>query len=112
MTIVEFQQWVSRFYGRRGWTGYGPFIRTGFLMEEVGELVHAVRAAEIGRDRPDESPKTPEELREELVEELGDVLGNLVLLADQYGLSLEEIMESHRNKLLNRFDSRSDRVGS
>lgn len=36
---------------------YGPFIRTGFLMEEVGELARAVRAAEIRRDRPDESPK-------------------------------------------------------
>jgi hypothetical protein len=56
MTIVELQQWVSRFHSSRCWTEYGPFIRTVFY-GRVGELARAVRAAEIGRDRPDESPK-------------------------------------------------------
>ncbi|MFG0211485.1 MazG nucleotide pyrophosphohydrolase domain-containing protein [Brevibacillus porteri] len=105
MNITEFQKWVGDFYQERGWTGYGPFIRVGFLMEEAGELARAVRAIEIGRDRPDEGQKAAAEARQELVEELGDVLGNLILLANQYEVSFEEILDAHRAKLQKRYQA-------
>ncbi|CEH32307.1 hypothetical protein AM501_06515 [Aneurinibacillus migulanus] len=103
MNINEFQTWIGEFYKQRGWTKYGPFIRMGFLAEETGELARAVRAIEIGRDRPDETEKAEGEQRRELIEELGDVLGNIILLANLYDLTLEEVMEVHKEKLLKRF---------
>ena len=104
MNITEFQKWVGDFYEERGWTQYGPFIRVGFLMEEAGELARAVRAIEIGRDRPDEGEKQADEARQELVEELGDVLGNLILLANQYNIPFEESLDAHKAKLQKRYE--------
>jgi NTP pyrophosphatase (non-canonical NTP hydrolase) len=77
----------------------------GFLAEETGELARAVRAIEIGRDRPDETERAESERRRELTEELGDVLGNIILLANHYNLTLEEVMEVHKEKLLQRFQA-------
>ncbi|GIP34851.1 MazG nucleotide pyrophosphohydrolase domain-containing protein [Paenibacillus sp. J2TS4] len=103
MELEEFQKWVQRFYKQRGWTDYGPFIRVGFLMEETGEVARAVRALEIGRDRPDEAGLPLPKLEQELVEELGDVLGNVILLANLYGVSLEKIATAHKAKLMKRY---------
>lgn len=105
MQMNEVQQWIRQFYGERGWADYGPFIRVGFLMEEAGETARAVRAYEIGRDRPDETELPRDRLKQDLVEEIGDVLGNISLLADLYDISLEEAFEAHRQKLLKRFGS-------
>ncbi|ALC82391.1 MULTISPECIES: MazG nucleotide pyrophosphohydrolase domain-containing protein [Bacillus] len=103
MQITDAEKWILSFYKQRGWTKYGPFIRTGFLMEEVGEVARAVRAYEIGRDRPDEVEQPKEKLKQELIEEMGDVIGNITLLADIYGVSLEEVIASHKEKLTKRF---------
>jgi NTP pyrophosphatase (non-canonical NTP hydrolase) len=103
MQLSELQRLIDKIYQKRGWKELDPYIRVGFLMEEVGELARAVRALEIGRDRPDEDRKV-EEWEQELVEELGDVLGNVVLLASKYGLSLEEIVETHISKLKKRYE--------
>ncbi|MGV2805601.1 hypothetical protein GNF85_18625, partial [Clostridium perfringens] len=46
-----------------------------------------------------------EQLKQDLVEEIGDVLGNISLLADLYGISLEEAFTAHQQKLLKRFGS-------
>ncbi|KZS46437.1 hypothetical protein AWU65_11175 [Paenibacillus glucanolyticus] len=105
MDMNEAQQWIKQFYGERGWSGYGPFIRVGFLMEETGETARAVRAYEIGRDRPDEEAQSRERLKQDLVEEIGDVLGNISLLADLYDITLEEAFTAHQHKLLKRFGS-------
>ena len=72
MTIVELQQWVSRFHSSRCWTEYGPFIRTGFLMEEWANW---------------HEPSAPRK-------------------------SAGIVRTSRRNKLLNRFNSQSDKAGS
>lgn len=104
MELESFQNWVKQFYAERGWSEYGPFIRVGFLMEETGELARAVRALEIGRDRPDESGRLQADLRQEFVEELGDVLGNIILLANLYQVPLKEIAEAHQDKLLKRYE--------
>ena len=103
MEIGEIQKWIKHFYGERGWASYSPFIRVGFLMDETGEVARAVRSYEIGRDRPDETTPPQEQLKLDLMEEIGDVLGNLSLLADLYGISLEEAFTAHKQKLLKRF---------
>ncbi|WP_314591020.1 MazG-like family protein [Paenibacillus terrigena] len=99
------QAWIQQFYQDRGWSNYGPFERVGFLMEEVGETARAIRAIEIGRDRPDELEQPMDRLREELVEELGDVLGNVIILANMYDVSIEHILEVHKSKLTKRYQS-------
>ncbi|MCE5173045.1 MazG-like family protein [Paenibacillus profundus] len=105
MEMKPFQEWVQQFYRAREWSQYNPFIRVGFLMEEVGEVARVVRALEIGRDRPDEGEKSGEELRQELVEELGDVLANLIVLSEKYDIELSEIAQAHIEKLEKRFGS-------
>ncbi|KXZ17339.1 hypothetical protein AXI59_18085 [Bacillus nakamurai] len=105
MQTAEAEKWMKDFYEKRGWTEYGPFIRIGFLMEEAGELARAVRAYEIGRDRPDEKDATQAERKQELIEEMGDVIGNLAILADIYGVTLEDAMKAHQQKLIKRFEN-------
>ncbi|MCG8398380.1 MazG-like family protein [Bacillus atrophaeus] len=105
MQLDEAEKWMKDFYEKRGWTEYGPFIRVGFLMEEAGELARAVRAYEIGRDRPDEKQSTRAERKQELIEEMGDVIGNIAILADMYDVSLEDVMKAHKDKLTKRFEN-------
>lgn len=106
MNVTEFQQWVKDYYKMRGWSDLDIFIRIGFLAEETGEIARAIRALEIGRDRPDEVTGTLEENKKELTEELGDVLGNLIVIANKYDISLEEIFSSHKEKLAERYSTR------
>lgn len=106
MNVTEFQQWVKDYYKMRGWSDLDIFIRIGFLAEETGEVARAIRALEIGRDRPDEVTGTLEENKKELTEELGDVLGNLIVIANKYDISLEEIFSSHKEKLAERYSAR------
>ena len=96
MDLTEFQSWVKEYYETRGWSKLDIFMRIGFLAEETGEVARAIRALEIGRDRPDETVGTAEELKQELVGELGDVLGNLIVIANKYDIPLEDIFNSHR----------------
>ncbi|MBA9088311.1 NTP pyrophosphatase (non-canonical NTP hydrolase) [Fontibacillus solani] len=103
MDINEFQQWVKQYYDERNWSGLDIFIRIGFLAEETGEVARAIRALEIGRDRPDEAAGTYEENKENLTEELGDVLGNLIVIANKYDISLTEVFEAHQRKLAGRY---------
>lgn len=103
MDIENYQTWISDFYKKRGWYQYDCFIRSNFLMEEVGELAQAIRKMEIGRDRPDEVDASSSDCLAMITEELGDVLDNVFILADKYGISLEDIMVSHQAKLESRF---------
>ena len=105
MDIHAYQKWISTFYKERGWYALDPFVRVSFLSEETGEVAQAVRALEIGRDRPDEEIKSPELLKQQLTEELGDVLDNIFILADKYEIQLEDIMVAHKNKLTDRFST-------
>lgn len=103
MNNIEFQKWVKDYYEERGWSELDIFIRIGFLAEETGEVARAIRALEIGRDRPDEKVGTLVEKKQELKEELGDVLGNIIVIANKYDISLEDIFQSHREKLQKRY---------
>ncbi|WP_150539392.1 MazG nucleotide pyrophosphohydrolase domain-containing protein [Actinobacillus vicugnae] len=103
MKIEDYQNWVKEFYQAQGWYQYNPFIRVNFLSEEVGEVARAVRAIEIGRDRPDETEASYQHKKDCLVEELGDVLDNLFILADKYDISIEEVVEKHKAKFTKRY---------
>ncbi|MGX7024550.1 MazG nucleotide pyrophosphohydrolase domain-containing protein [Vagococcus hydrophili] len=106
MTLKKYQKWVSFFYKKRGWYELNPFIRANFLAEETGEVARAIRAIEIGRDRPDERKKSESELIDDLKEELGDVLDNVFILADKYDIQIEDILQSHQEKLEARFSEK------
>ncbi|OOF63075.1 MazG nucleotide pyrophosphohydrolase domain-containing protein [Rodentibacter pneumotropicus] len=103
MNLQQYQHWLVEYYKLRQWYGYNPFIRLNFLTEEVGELAQAVRAYEIGRDRPDESAQSQVQKLQHIEEELGDVLNNLLILADKYELNLTDILQANQQKILNRF---------
>lgn len=106
MDVTEFQKWVNDYYETRGWSELDIFIRIGFLAEETGEVARAIRALEIGRDRPDEINDSFMNNRKELVEELGDVLGNVIVIANKYDISLEEVFHSHKEKLSRRYSQK------
>ncbi|AMX00811.1 MazG nucleotide pyrophosphohydrolase domain-containing protein [Rummeliibacillus stabekisii] len=103
MDVNEFQQWIKDYYEERGWSQLDIFIRIGFLAEETGEVARAIRALEIGRDRPDETENTYIEKKQELVSELGDVLGNITDIANKYDIKLEDIFKVHQEKLDERY---------
>lgn len=103
MNVTEFQHWVKTYYEKRGWSDLDIFIRIGFLAEETGEVARAIRALEIGRNRPDEVTGSFEDNKQELTEELGDVLGNLIVIANKYDIPLEDVFHSHKKKLLKRY---------
>lgn len=103
MKATEFQHWVEKYYNGRGWSDLDIFVRIGFLAEETGEVARAIRALEIGRDRPDEEPESYIENRNELIGELGDVLGNVSVIANKYDISLEEVFKAHTDKLNARY---------
>ncbi|MEG0286931.1 MULTISPECIES: MazG-like family protein [Vagococcus] len=105
MDLSNYQKWVRFFYQERGWYDLDPFVRVNFLSEETGEVARAVRGIEIGRDRPDEEVKSDKELIDNLKEELGDVLDNIFILADKYDIEFEDILISHQQKLIERFQS-------
>jgi len=103
MEAKEFQKWIADYYQSRGWADLDIFIRIGFLAEETGEVARAIRALEIGRDRPDEEDSTFVEGKQELTEELGDVLGNVAVIANKYDIDLEDIFTEHQKKLSKRY---------
>ena len=105
VNIQEYQQFISDFYKSRKWYEYDAFIRSNFLSEEVGEVSRAIRTLEIGRDRPDEVEADRGDQIENLIEELGDVLDNVFIIADKYDISLEVIMQKHKEKLLARYEN-------
>ncbi|MFT8537086.1 MazG-like family protein [Bifidobacterium aquikefiri] len=69
-----------------------------FLTEELGELSQAVRAYEIGRDHPHEQPQSESDQQDHILEKLADVLDNVLILADKYGYSPDELIEASEGK--------------
>ncbi|RIN84508.1 hypothetical protein BU004_09495 [Mammaliicoccus sciuri] len=103
MKISEFQQWTHEFYQQRNWYELDIFKRLAFLTEEIGEVARAIRAIEIGRDRPDETELNEKQKLNDLKEELGDVFANLTIIIDKYDLNIEDILNDHLTKLDARF---------
>lgn len=103
MHFSDYQCWVREFYQAQGWYERDVFRRLAYLTEEVGEVAAAVRSIEIGWERPDKGDPNEAEKRQALIEELGDVLDNLCVLADKYGIELEEVVAVHQAKFHKRY---------
>ncbi|CAM4207924.1 MazG nucleotide pyrophosphohydrolase domain-containing protein [Erysipelothrix aquatica] len=102
MNVELFQQWVDTYYKKRGWSDLDIFIRVTFLFEEAGEVARSVRAIELGREDHD---IVDTDLKAELASEIGDVLGNLMVIANHYDLSFEDIFKMHVDKLDARYEA-------
>ncbi|MDO9758683.1 hypothetical protein F9874_05755 [Glaesserella parasuis] len=103
MHFQEYQQWVREFYQQQNWYERDVFRRLAYLTEEIGEVACAVRAIEIGRERPDEIEQDALQKKENLIEELGDVFDNLFILADKYDIAIEDVMAKHQQKFTKRY---------
>jgi NTP pyrophosphatase (non-canonical NTP hydrolase) len=76
----------------KGWT---PFVMVTDLLEEAGEVASAVKGLE--GFKPPDKPKT----KEMLATELSDLLYMIFVLAEHYGINLEEsLLETVNNYIL------------
>lgn len=78
----------------KNWT---PFVMVADILEEAGEIASAVKGLE--GFKPPEKPKT----KEMLATELSDLLYMIFVLADYYGIELEEPFVQTINGYLSRF---------
>jgi len=77
-----------------GWT---PFVMVTDLLEEAGEVASVVKGLE--GFKPPEKPKT----KEMLATELSDLLYIIFVLAEHYGINLEEAFMETVNDYILRF---------
>jgi NTP pyrophosphatase (non-canonical NTP hydrolase) len=78
----------------KGWT---PFVMVTDLLEEAGEAASVVKGLE--GFEPPEKPKT----KEMLATELSDMLYIIFVLAEHYGIELEEAFMQTMNDYMLRF---------
>ena len=78
----------------RGWT---PFVMMTDLLEEAGEVASVVKGLE--GFKPPEKPKT----KDMLATELSDLLYMIFVLAEHYGIELEESFLQTVNDYMLRF---------
>ena len=76
---------------------WDPFVIVTDLLEEAGEVAAVVKGLE--GFKPPEKPKT----KEMLAKELTDLLYGVFVLAEHYGVNLEETFLEHVNDYLLRF---------
>src|SRR3972149_1681569 len=76
---------------------WDPFVIVTDLLEEAGEVAAVVKGLE--GFKPPEKPKT----KEMLATELSDLLYIIFVLAEHYGIELEETYLEHVNNYLFRF---------
>jgi len=77
--------------------GWDPFVVVTDILEETGEVASVVKGLE-GFKPPDKT-KT----KEMLAKELSDLLYGIFVLAEHYGVNLEETFLEHVNEYLLRF---------
>jgi len=77
--------------------GWDPFVIVTDLLEEAGEVAGVVKGLE--GFKPPEKPKT----KEMLAKELSDLLYGIFVLAEHYGINLEETYLEHVNDYMLRF---------
>ena len=73
---------------RKGWT---PFVMVTDLLEEAGEVASVVKGLE--GFKPPDKPKT----KEMMATELSDLLYIIFVLAEHYGIELEEAFMQNAN---------------
>jgi len=77
--------------------GWDPFVIVTDILEEAGEVASVVKGLE--GFKPPGKPKT----KEMLAKELSDLLYGVFVLAEHYGVNLEETFLEHVNDYLLRF---------
>ena len=77
--------------------GWDPFVIATDMLEEAGEVASVVKGLE--GFKPPDKPKT----KEMLAQELTDLLYAIFVLAEHYGVNLEETYLEHVNNYLLRF---------
>jgi len=77
--------------------GWDPFVIVTDILEEAGEVAGVVKGLE--GFKPPEKPKT----KEMLAKELSDLLFGIFVLAEHYGINLEETYLEHVNDYMLRF---------
>lgn len=94
------QNYYARVATKRGWDSESPRDTLLLMMEEIGELSHAIRKDEgLRRDEP---------FRQTMVgSELADVQLYLVHLANVMGIDLAEMVTAKERSNAERFDDRS-----
>lgn len=95
MNTKEYEKWVIDFYRNRGWYEYDPFVRINYLTEEVGEVSDSVKDLENTLDKNPENNEEISNQKDKLLNELGDVLDNIIILADKYDMTLEDVIDKH-----------------
>jgi len=80
----------------KGWT---PFVMVTDLLEKAGEIAAAVKALE--GFKPSEKPKT----KEILATDLSNLLYIIFVLAENYGINLEEVFAQTVNDYILKFIS-------
>jgi len=80
--------------------GWDPFVIVADILEEAGEVAGVVKGLE--GFKPPEKPKT----KEMLAKELSDLLYGIFVLAENYGINLEETYLQHVNDYMLRFITR------
>jgi len=96
LCVKNFKMINERLDPLRGkvWT---PFVMVADILEEAGEIASVVKGLE--GFKPPEKPKT----KEMLATELSDLLYMIFVLADFYGIELEEPFQGTVNGYLSRF---------
>jgi NTP pyrophosphatase (non-canonical NTP hydrolase) len=77
--------------------GWDPFVITTDILEEAGEVAGVVKGLE--GFKPPDKPKT----KEMLARELSDLLYGIFVLAEHYGINLEEVFLETVNDYMLRF---------
>jgi len=96
LCVKNFKMINERLYPLRG-KGWTPFVMVTDLLEEAGEIASAVKGLE--GFKPPEKPKT----KEMLATELSDLLYMVFVLAEHYGIELEEAFVETINSYSSRF---------
>jgi len=91
-----FRKINDRLDAKRG-RSWDPFVIVTDILEEAGEVAGVVKGLE--GFKPPEKPKT----KEMLAIELSDLLYGIFVLAEHYGINLEETFLEHVNDYMLRF---------
>jgi NTP pyrophosphatase (non-canonical NTP hydrolase) len=104
LTLFEAQQvsWkifrkVNEKLDKNRGKSWDPFVITTDILEEAGEVAGVVKGLE--GFKPPDKPKT----KEMLARELSDLLYGIFVLAEHYGLNLEEVFLETVNDYMLRF---------
>lgn len=95
MTAREYQKYVRESMS----SAYDNKLAAVALVEEVGECLGVIKKQSIYSDMSKFVTKYGMPVEEKIKDEMGDILYQYFVLAAQYGLDIQDIMEYNVNKL-------------